>query len=503
MRALISVYDKTGIVEFTQGLVDLGWEILSTGGTQKCLEEAGIAVTPVEDVTSYPDMLGGRVKTLHPAIHGGILFKRDNEEHRQTLAEHDIQSIDMVVNSLYPFEETVAKVDATHADIIEKIDVGGPSMIRAAAKNYQDVTIIVEQTDYDWVLSRLQENGSLSLAERQTLAGKAFNLTAYYDAQIAAYFNRTNEVAFPEYLTLAYKAPQSLRYGENPHQQAAYYSSSQKKYNFKQLHGKELSYNNLNDLKACLDLLLEFEEPTAVAVKHANPCGVAIGATLAEAYQKAHDCDPNSIFGGIIGLNRPVDLETAQLLSKTFLEIVAAPEFSEEALAVLQAKKNIRLLEIPTLGDIKPNNLQFKETVDGLLLQETDRELFEKWELMTERAITEEEKQDLIFAWKVCKHIASNAMVVAKNGQTYGLGHGEVKRVWALEKSLERSEFPLEGAVVASDAFFFKDTIDTLVDYGIKVIIQPGGSVKDAEVIEAANQQDISVIFTGMRHFKH
>lgn len=503
MRALISVYDKENIVSFAKGLVALGWELLSTGGTERTLKEAGVPVTPVEELTHYPDMLGGRVKTLHPAIHGGILYKRDNEEHKQTLKDLKIQGIDMVVNSLYPFEETVAQEGVSQAEIIEQIDIGGPSMIRAAAKNFQDVTIIVDKADYAWVLESLQAEGNLTRDQRQKLAGKAFGLTAYYDAQIAAYFNEVNEVKFPEYLTRAYHHEADLRYGENPHQAAAYYTESQKAYNFKQLHGKALSYNNLNDLNACLTLVREFEVPAAVAVKHVNPCGVAIGSTLAEAYQKAYDCDPVSIFGGIIGLNRPVDLDTARLLNETFLEIIAAPSFDPAALELLQKKKNLRLLEIPHLMEVQTAPLQAKETVDGLLLQESDRELYDRWELMTQRPITEAEEADLKFAWIVCKHINSNAMVVAKNGQTYGLGHGEVKRVWALEKALERSEFPLEGAVVASDAFFFKDTIDTLVEYGIKAIIQPGGSVKDEEVIQAANKHDISVIFTGMRHFKH
>ena len=503
MRALISVYDKTGIIDFARALVDLDWELISTGGTYHTLKEAGIPVIDVEKVTGFPDMLDGRVKTLHPKIHGGILYRRDDASHQETIASHDIQGIDMIVNTLYPFEETVKNPEATHAEIIEKIDIGGPSMIRAACKNYQDVIIITEPKDYDMIIAEL-EAGTVSLETRQQLAGKAFGLTAYYDAQIAAYFNRLNGIDFPEYLTKGYRFGEELRYGENPHQKAALYVESDPTYDFKQLHGKQISYNNMNDLKASIDLVREFEVPAAVAVKHANPCGVAIGETLAEAYQKAYDCDPESIFGGIIALNRPVDVLTAEKLAKTFLEIIAAPSFDEDALAILTKKKNIRLLEMAYLMEADRAPMMMRETVNGVLVQNTDLALYEgEVALKTEREVSEQEKIDLDFAWKVVKHIASNAMVVAKDGMTYGLGHGEVKRVWALEKALERSEFDLKGAVVASDAFFFKDTIETLAAYGIKAVIQPGGSVKDPEVIETANANDISVLFTGMRHFKH
>ncbi|MBG9984785.1 bifunctional phosphoribosylaminoimidazolecarboxamide formyltransferase/IMP cyclohydrolase [Aerococcaceae bacterium DSM 111022] len=503
MRALISVYDKTGIVEFAKELVELGWEIISTGGTYKTLEDAGINVLDVEEVTGFPDMLDGRVKTLHPNVHGGILYRRDNLSHQETIDTHGIKGIDMIVNTLYPFEETVKNSEATHSEIIEKIDIGGPSMIRAACKNYQDVIIVTEPKDYDWILTELKAD-EVSLETRQQLAGKAFGLTAYYDAQIAAYFNQLNGVDFPEYLTKGYRFGEELRYGENPHQKAALYVESDPTYEFKQLHGKQISYNNMNDLKACIELVKEFEVPAAVAVKHANPCGVAIGDTIAEAYQKAYECDPESIFGGIIGLNRPVDKETAEKLSQIFLEIIAAPSFDEDALEILTKKKNIRLLEMDNLMEAERAPMMIRETVNGALVQNVDLELYKgDVELKTTREVSEQEKIDLDFAWKVVKHIASNAMVVAKDGMTYGLGHGEVKRVWALEKALERSEFDLNGAVVASDAFFFKDTIDTLAEYGIKAIIQPGGSVKDPEVIETANEKDISVLFTGMRHFKH
>ncbi|MBG9981928.1 bifunctional phosphoribosylaminoimidazolecarboxamide formyltransferase/IMP cyclohydrolase [Aerococcaceae bacterium DSM 111020] len=503
MRALISVYDKTGIVEFAQHLIELDWEIISTGGTYRLLTDSGITVTEVSESTGFPDMLDGRVKTLHPNIHGGILYRRGDEQHEATIEELGIQSIDMIVNSLYPFEETVNKPNMTQAEIIEQIDIGGPAMIRAASKNYQDVIVVIDKNDYADIIESLKNN-TMDIEKRRQLAGKAFSLTAYYDAQIAHYFNQTNDIDFPKYFTQAYQFQETLRYGENPHQKAALYRESHPMYVFNQLHGKQISYNNMNDLNACIALVHEFTDPVAVAVKHANPCGVAVGNTIAEAYQKAYECDPESIFGGIIGLNRPVDKDTATKLSEIFLEIVAAPSFDQEALAILTKKKNIRLIEMPNLMEAASPIMMSKETINGVLVQETDQALYDgQPQLMTQRTVTTSEQQDLDFAWKVVKHIASNAMVVAKDGMTYGLGHGEVKRVWALEKALERSEFDLTGAVVASDAFFFKDTIETLAKYGIKAVIQPGGSVKDSEVINEANEKNISVLFTGMRHFKH
>lgn len=504
MRALISVYDKVGVVEFAKGLEELGWELISTGGTLQHLLDHGLTVQNAADVTEFPEILGGRVKTLHPNIHGGILNRRDNESDQAQLEEHGIESIDMVVNTLYPFEATVLDKTASPQDIIEKIDIGGPSMIRAAAKNFNDVIIVTQPEDYDDILDALR-NDQMDLYYRGQLAGKAFALTAYYDAQIANYFDIQNDVHYPEYLTLGYHLDSKLRYGENPHQKAVYYTNPlHSNFEINQLHGKQLSYNNYNDMKAALDLVKEFRDPTAVAVKHANPCGVAIGDTLAEAYKHAYESDPISIYGGIIALNRPVDRATAELLNETFLEIVIAPSFEEEAFKILTQKKNIRLIEVTNYDEFSGAYHTHRETVGGMLVQRRDAQLFDgEIELVTQKGATDDEKRDLIFAWKVAKHINSNAMVIAKNRVAIGLGHGEVRRVWALEKALERSLTDVKGAVVASDGFFFPDTIEVLKNAGIEVIIQPGGSIQDEAVIEAANKDDVSMYFTGMRHFKH
>lgn len=504
-RALISVYDKTGIVAFAEKLDQLGWEIISTGGTKTLLEEAGIKVIAVEEVTNSPEILEGRVKTLHPHVHGGILFNRDIASHQATVDEMGIHAIDMVVNSLYPFEETVKNGVASKAEIIEKIDVGGPSMIRAAAKNYKDVLIVTATEDYERVADAL-ENDQNTLELRESLAAKAFRLTAFYDAMIAEYFTAETNEQFPELFTKGYRYKELLRYGENPHQAAVYYESPlEEDFDLEQLHGKQISYNNYNDMRANMDLVQEFDEPVCVALKHANPCGVAVGKTPAEAYQKAFEGDPISIFGGIIGFNRTVDAETADQLARIFLEIIVAPDFTEEAFAILSKKKNIRLVKSTKLGEFKGKKTTYKETVGGLLLQDKDLSIYgeDGVVLKSDRQVTDKELEDMDFAWKVAKHCASNAMVIAKDKQTLALGHGEVRRVWALEDALERSEFPLAGAVVASDGFFFPDTIDTLHEYGIKAIVQPGGSVQDEKVIEAAKAYDISVLFTGMRHFKH
>lgn len=504
-RALISVYDKTGIVEFAKELIALDWEIISTGGTKALLEEEGVPVLAIEEITHSPEILDGRVKTLHPRIHGGILYRRDDANHQATIDEMGIHSVDMVVNSLYPFEETVKNPASTKEDIIENIDIGGPSMIRAAAKNFKDVLIVTEASDYDMVLAALKA-GEVAFEMRQQLAAKAFRLTAFYDAMIAEYFTREVGEMYPEVITKAYRFKEELRYGENPHQDAVYYESPlEADYEIEQLHGKQISYNNYNDLRANMDLVNEFHEPVCVAVKHANPCGVAVGATAAEAFQKAYEVDPVSIFGGIIGFNREVDAEAAEKLSGIFLEIIAAPSFTEEALEILTRKKNIRLIKSANLGSFAGKPQTFKETVGGLLLQDSDSTLYgdEGIQLVSDRQPSEEELSEMEFAWKVAKHCASNAMVVSKDGKTIGLGHGEVRRVWALEKALERSEFSLDGAVVASDGFFFEDTIDTLHEHGVKAIIQPGGSVQDEKVIAAAKKYDITVMFTGTRHFKH
>ncbi len=506
MRALISVYNKNGIVKFSKDLLDLGWEIISTGGTLKVLKEAGLHVKTVEEVTQTPEILGGRVKTLHPAIHGGILNRRDNKEDQSEMAELGLGAIDMVVNNLYPFEETVKNNTSTEAEIIENIDIGGPSMIRAAAKNFNDVIVVTDPKDYQEITEQLKKE-TLDRKYRQYLAKKAFQLTAFYDAMIAQTFaQKTPNENWSAYHVEGYRFNDSLRYGENPHQKAAYYENPlAEDYQLEQLHGKQLSYNNYNDMKACLDLVAEFEEPVSVAIKHNNPCGVAVGDSALEAYSKAYSVDPHSIYGGIVGFNREIDRKTAEKLSEIFLEIILAPSFTEEALDVLAKKKNIRLIKVPNLQVFEGQKLTAKEAVGGLLVQEKDLALMseEGMQLMSDRKPSEAELRELTFAWKVAKHISSNAMVVAKDGKAIGLGHGEVRRVWALEKALERSEFSLEDAVVASDGFFFADTIETLNEHNIKAVIQPGGSIQDEKVIETAKEYNITVLFTGMRHFKH
>ena len=506
MRALVSVYDKKGIIEFSKALIELGWEIISTGGTLIALKDAGLEVTSVDDVTQFQEILDGRVKTLHPAVHGGILNRRDNEKDQGEMKDLGLQSIDMVVNNLYPFEETVKNPESTDADIIENIDIGGPSMIRAAAKNFKDVIIVTDPSDYTEIVELLKED-TLNVNYRQQLATKAFQLTAFYDSMIAQTFAlKGQNEKWPTYRVAGYRFNEELRYGENPHQEAVYYENPlAADYELKQLHGKQLSYNNYNDMKACLDLVVEFEDPVSVAIKHNNPCGVAIGESALDAYTKAYSVDPHSIFGGIVGFNREIDEETAEKLSELFLEIILAPHFTKEALEVLTKKKNIRLIEVSNIESFTGQKLTAKEAIGGLLVQDQDLDLVNKegLKLVTEREPSEAELKELDFAWKVAKHVSSNGMVVAKDGKAIGLGHGEVRRVWALEKALERSEFSLDDAVVASDGFFFADTIDTLNKHNIKAIVQPGGSVQDEKVIEAANEHAITVLFTGMRHFTH
>ncbi|MDO5457334.1 MAG: bifunctional phosphoribosylaminoimidazolecarboxamide formyltransferase/IMP cyclohydrolase [Atopococcus tabaci] len=504
-RALISVYDKTQIIDFSKRLIGLGWEIISTGGTERLLKESNLDVISIDEVTEFPEILGGRVKTLHPKIHGGILNRRDNENDQEEIAGLNIESIDMVVNNLYPFEKTVLNPEASRQEIIENIDIGGPSMIRAAAKNYKDVIIITDIADYDRVLNSLEDN-SLDENKRKKLAAKAFGLTAFYDSMISEYFNKELQVEYPEYLIKGYRYEEELRYGENPHQKAVFYSHPlENQYQMQQLHGKPLSYNNYNDIKAAVDLVREFDKPAAVAVKHANPCGAAVGNNIFEAYSKAYETDEISIFGGIVALNREVDEKTAQKMNEIFLEIIVAPGFSEQASALLTQKKNLRLIEMPqTAEKIKDGN-SLRQSLDGMLIQEKDNQTYNEnqLELKTKRRITDQERKDLDFAWSVAKHINSNGIVVAKDGATLGLGHGEVRRVWALEQALERAEKDLQGAVIASDGFFFEDTIATMHEYGLQAIIQPGGSVQDQKVIDSADKKDISVLFTGMRHFKH
>ncbi len=506
-RALISVYDKTGVVELAQALVDMGWEIISTGGTHRLLEERGLPVISIEDVTGFPEILDGRVKTLHPKIHAGILHRRNVESHVEKMKEMGLKSIDMVVNNLYPFEETLKKPGITHQDIIEQIDIGGPSMIRAAAKNYQDVLVVVDPKDYDKVIEKLQQD-EVDLAYKQYLAGKVFTLTAYYDSLIAHYFNEQNGILFPDYYTDGYRMQEVMRYGENPHQEAAFYVGGHVEGTIadaKQLHGKALSYNNINDTNGAIVALQEMDEPACVAVKHSNPCGVAVGETILEAYEGAYACDPVSIFGGIVAFNRPVDVPTAEKLSEIFLEVIVAPAYHEDALAILSKKANIRLLQLDVSKRQPHMDLKTKKVDGGLLVQQNDGKLgLADLKVVSKAQPTEKDLRQLAFAWKVAKHVASNGVVLAKNGKTLGIGQGEVNRVWAVQEAVERAGEEAQGAYLASDGFFpFKDSIEALAAAGIKGVIQPGGSIRDQEVIDCADENGMVMIFTGMRHFRH
>ncbi len=507
-RALISVYDKTGIVDFAKELKGLGWQIISTGGTYKELKSNGIEVVEIEDITGFPEILEGRVKTLNPYIHGGILYKRDSQDHVNTIDDMNIGPIDMVVNNLYPFEDTVKDQNSTHDDIIENIDIGGPSMIRAAAKNYKYVSVIVDPADYEKVLDELKAYGDTRLETRLYLARKVFNYTAYYDFLISKYFNSLDNVDFPEYLTLGYRLKSKLRYGENPHQNAAFYI---KPYSVegsiskaKQLHGKELSFNNLNDGDAALAAVKEYHEPTIVAVKHTNPCGIGSGKDLLEAYKKAYECDRESIYGGIIAANREIDKDVAEEISKIFIEVIIAPSFTDEALEILTKKKNIRLLEVGQLI-VDKDEMDFKNISGGILLQNKDVvQLLDDLPIVTDRKPTDVEVEDLLFAWKAARSVKSNGVVIAKNKATIGIGLGEVNRFWAVENAIKRAGDKVAGSVLASDGFFpFKDSIEILGKAGVTAIIQPGGSIRDEEVIEEANKHNIAMIFTGVRHFKH
>lgn len=505
-RCLISVYDKEGIIDFAKRLAALDWEIISTGNTKSVLAAAGVPVIAVEEVTNFPEILNGRVKTLSPYIFGGLLFRRSDAGHVQTIEEQGIQPIDMVVNTLYPFVETVNTKGATEADIIEKIDVGGPSMIRAAAKNYQDVLIITNPEQYESVLAQL-EAGEPSPEYRKQLAADAFAVTAAYDAAIAMYFQEQTQQT-NAYFTSHGKGT-TLRYGENPHQKAWYFESDgDGKGTFKDmdiLQGKQLSYNNYNDAGFAIEAIKLFtEKPTAVAIKHANPCGISSADTLLEAFARCRAADPESIFGGIVALNREVDELTAAALTDLFLEIVIAPSYTEEALQVFTAKKNLRVLRIASLMEPDADPYTIRQVPGGLLVQEKDRELYESLTTVTQRDPSSDEMADLEFAWKVAKLVKSNGIVIAKNETTLGLGLGEVNRYWAIKAGIERAGEDVKGAVCASDAFFpFSDSIEALADAGITAVIQPGGSIKDEDSIRLADERGIAMVFTQMRHFRH
>ncbi len=509
-RALISVFDKSGIVEFAKELSSLGWEIISTGGTARELRDAGLKVMDISDLTSFPECFDGRVKTLHPKVEGGILAIRDNASHIEQMKELGIEPIDIVVCNLYPFKATVLKPGVTHEEVVENIDIGGPTMIRAASKNYKFVSVITDPADYERVISELKEFGDTKPETKEMLAAKTFIHTSAYDSLIADYFKERVGIKYPESITLTFEKVQDLRYGENPHQSAAFYGSIKGREGTlcgaEQLHGKELSYNNIGDTDGALETLKEFEEPTIVAAKHANPCGVASAKTIAEAYKKAYDADPVSIFGGIVASNREIDKETAEMMSQIFLEVVVAPSFSPEAFEILSKKKNIRLLKIENIGKRDSHAFKAKTVLGGFLVQDLDTELYHEEELkvVTKRQPTAKEMEDLKFAMKVVKHTKSNAIAIAKDSCTTGVGPGQVNRIWALENAIRQGGDRIKGSVMASDAFFpFSDCVEAAHAAGITAIIQPGGSIRDEESIEAADRYGIAMIFTGMRHFKH
>ena len=507
-QALISVSDKTGITDFAAGLVKQGFDIISTGGTLKAIQEAGIPAKAIDEVTGFPEIMDGRVKTLHPKVHGGLLAKRGNPEHEQALKENNINTIDLVAVNLYPFKETFAKPGVSDDEIIENIDIGGPTMLRSAAKNFADVFVVVDPADYAPVLEAL-ENETASIELRKRLAAKVFRHTAHYDAMIARYFSEVTGEAFPENYTVTFEKVQDLRYGENPHQHAAFYkapvAAAYSLASAKQLHGKALSYNNIQDANAALEIVREYAEPAAVAVKHMNPCGVGIGETIAEAFQRAYDADPVSIFGGIVALNHEVDKATAEILSGIFLEIIIAPGFSKEALEILTQKKNIRLLELEM--NVTAEQTHTLTSINGgMLIQDSDRAEFNDDQLavVTKRAPSAEEMKDLHFAWKTVKHVKSNAIVLAKGSQTVGVGAGQMNRVGAAKIAFEQAGEKAQGAALASDAFFpMPDTVEEAAKAGITAIIQPGGSKRDQESIDACDKHGIAMVFTSMRHFKH
>ena len=504
-RALISVFDKTGILEFAKFLDKKGIEIISTGGTYKYLKENGLTVLDISEVTNFKEMLDGRVKTLHPNIHGGILAIRDNAEHMETIKNEGITPIDFVVVNLYPFFKEV-QTDKSFDEKIEFIDIGGPTMLRSAAKSFKDVTVICNIEDYEKVMQEIENNGDVTFKTKKRLAGKVFNLTSAYDAAIS---NFLLEDEYPNYLSMSYEKKFDLRYGENPHQSSAYYVSTTENVSmkdFEQLNGKELSFNNIRDMDIAWKVVGEFEEPASCAIKHSTPCGVAVADNIYTAYTKAHDCDPVSIFGGIVSLNREVDSKTAEELKKIFLEIVIAPSFTDEALEILKSKKNLRVIK----SKIKQqqDKMEYVKVDGGLLVQQTNNKMIDKMNVVTDKAPTEQEKEDMILGMKVVKHVKSNAIVVVKDGMAIGVGTGQTNRIWAtvhaIEHAQEKIGKDLKGAVLASDAFFpFRDCVDTANEAGIKAIVQPGGSMRDQESIDACNEHGIAMVFTGIRHFKH
>ncbi len=515
-RAIVSVSDKSGVVSFAKGLSQMGVEILSTGGTAKTLRENGIRVMDISEYTGFPEMLDGRVKTLHPKVHGGLLGQRSKPEHVRKMNEHGILPIDLVAVNLYPFEATVAKEGCSLEEAIENIDIGGPTMIRSAAKNYPDVTVVVDPGDYDVVLSELKEKGEISLETNFRLAKKVFQHTARYDGAISNYLGQIEKgkkiYEFPETFSFQVKKAQELRYGENPHQRAAFYRepllTEPSVSNAIQLQGKELSFNNILDLDSAYETVKEFEEIATVIIKHNNPCGVAISAkNLVDAYRKARECDPVSAFGGVVGFNRVVDRETAKEMAEIFLEAIIAPGYSPEALEILKAKKDLRILQTPPLTSfVIQRGFDLRKVVGGLLVQDRDlgKVPMDQWKVVTKRKPTEEEKRAMAFGWKVAKHIKSNAIVLVREDRTIGIGAGQMSRVDSTRLAVMKAQSSTKGTVLASDAMFpFRDGVDAGTEAGATAIIQPGGSIRDDEVIAAANEYHIAMVFTGMRHFRH
>ena len=509
MRALISVSDKSGVVEFAQRLRSAGWEIIATGGTMKLLREKGVEVINISDVTGFPEICDGRVKTLHPKVHGGLLARRDNPSHLQALKENGIEFIDMVCVNLYPFRQTIAKPDVTMEDAIENIDIGGPSMLRSAAKNYRDVTVVCDPADYETVIGQIEASGNTDVETRLKLSAKAFTHTALYDSCIASYLREKADLN--EKLFLDFDLVQSLRYGENPHQQAKFYRSSDAgAYSLataKQLNGKELSYNNIQDANAALCIVREFDEPFCVGLKHMNPCGAAVGTDVKDAWTKAYEADKVSIFGGIVAVNRELTREAAELMKPIFLEIIMAPSFSEGALEVLTTKKNLRLLQVDMNRDDRKLK-QYVSVTGGLLVQELDRQTAE---VVADKCVTDVKPTagqlaDMNFGWRIVKHVKSNAIVVVKDGRTLGVGAGQMNRVGSAEIALKEAKAAGfdKDLVLASDGFFpFDDTVAMAAEYGVTAIVQPGGSIRDEDSIKKANENGITMVFTGERHFKH
>lgn len=517
MRALISVSDKTGIVEFAKELVSLGIEIISTGGTYSKLKSEGIPAIEISELTGFPECLDGRVKTLHPIVHAGLLAMRSKPEHMKQLSDLNIETIDMVVVNLYPFKATILKDGVTRDEAVENIDIGGPTMLRSAAKNYQDVAVVVDPRDYETVLNELKSESQVSLDTKFYLMQKVFMHTSNYDTMIADYLKKErNDHELPETLTMTFEKVQDMRYGENPHQKAAFYREIGKKVgsiaDAVQLNGKELSFNNINDTNGALELLKEFTEPTVVACKHGNPCGVGSDDNIVVAWDKAFDADKVSIYGGIVTVNREVTLELAEKMKSVFLEVLVAPSYQKVALELLQTKKNLRVLELKDIEVPQDKNAyDLKKVNGGLIVQTIDSELMNEEDLkvVTDRAPSEKEMEDMRFAWRVVKFVKSNGIALAKDKQTVGIGPGQVNRVWSTKQSIEHAaelidENATKGAVLASDAFFpFDDCVEAAHQAGITAIIQPGGSIRDEDSIKKCNEYGIAMVFTGMRHFKH